>query len=71
MSMQGQSIDVKSKVSWEGATMISKSTINVGGQSIDQTQHWSLSADGKTLTQQSDLNAAGQAFSFTLVFNKA
>ena len=42
--------EVKSKVTWDGATLLFDSTVDVQGSTITLKDKWTLSADGKTLT---------------------
>lgn len=49
--------DVKSKAVWEGKTLVVTSNLDAGGVQIKLTDKYTLSDDGKTLTEA--LNIAG------------
>ncbi len=49
--------EMKSKLTWDGAKLVVDSKVNVNDQDIAIKSVWSLSADGKTLTQNVHLAA--------------
>ena len=64
-------LELKSKVSWDGDSLVVASTTSLQGNDITIKQVWTLSPDGKTLTQNAHLSAAalGEADQ-KLVFEK-
>ena len=70
VTQMGMSIDMNTVATWDGAALVAKTTADVGGQSLEQTDRWSLSADGKELTINTDVSAGGQQMSAKLVLNK-
>ena len=60
-----------STLSWEEATLIIKTLISADGQEIQQTDRWTLGADGKTVTVQRSIETGGQSLSARVVMNKA
>ncbi|HLH00305.1 MAG TPA: hypothetical protein VKX49_28630 [Bryobacteraceae bacterium] len=65
-------LTLKSKLSWDGDSLVVDSTTSLQGNDITIKQVWTLSADGKTLTQNAHLSAAalGEADQ-KLVFEKS
>ena len=56
---------------WNGAVLAMHTTADFQGNAVDQTQTWTLGADGKTLTDSTTTNVNGDYFSsVTLVFTK-
>lgn len=70
VTQMGMSIDMNTIANWDGAALVAKTTADVGGQTLEQTDRWSLSADGKELTINTDVSAGGQQMSAKLVLNK-
>lgn len=70
VSMQGMSLDMNSKTAWSGDTLVVTTTTDAGGQTLTQTDHWSLSADKKTLFIATDVNVAGQSASYKIALAK-
>jgi hypothetical protein len=68
MTIQGNPVDVSTVVSWEGATPVFTSSLNVGGQDAQSVEKWSLS--GKNLTLNRTVSFGGQEFSSKLVLVK-
>jgi hypothetical protein len=62
--------DVKSTATWEGKTLVIKSAANFGGADIKLTDKWSLSDDGKTLTDVQAIVAPQGEFELTWVLVK-
>jgi hypothetical protein len=62
--------DMKSKASWEGKTLVITSAGNFGGADIKLTSKWSLSDDGKTLTDVFGISAPQGDFEMTYVLLK-
>jgi hypothetical protein len=51
-------LELKSKLSWDGDSLVVNSTTSLQGNDIAIKQVWTLSADGSTLTQNAHLTAA-------------
>jgi hypothetical protein len=67
-SMMGN--DVKSKANWDGKTLVVVSNANFGGADVKLTNKFSLSEDGKTLTQALSISAPQGDFDLTYVLVK-
>jgi hypothetical protein len=67
-SMMGN--DVKSTAAWEGKTLVIKSAANFGGADVKLTDKWTLSDDGKTLTDALSISAPQGDFDITYVLVK-
>jgi hypothetical protein len=64
-------VEMNSTVWWDGPALMMKTNASVQGQTLDKTDKWVLSADGKTLTITSDLNMAGQSMQQKQVLTKS
>ncbi len=62
--------DVKSKATWDGKTLVITSNANFGGADVKLTNKYSLSDDGKTLTQALSISAPQGDFDLTYVLVK-
>jgi hypothetical protein len=62
--------DVKSTAAWEGKTLVIKSAANFGGADVKLTDKWTLSDDGKTLTDALSISAPQGDFDITYVLVK-
>lgn len=62
--------DVTSTLKWEGAVLAIHSTLTAQGNDVTVEDRYSLSADGKTLTQARTVLVQGQQISQTFVFAK-
>jgi hypothetical protein len=62
--------DVKSTTKWNGKMLATSRTIEAQGMSIGIDETWDLSADGKVLTINRNLNTPQGAFSTKMVMNK-
>jgi hypothetical protein len=67
-SMMGA--DMKSKATWEGKTLVVNSNIDAGGATIKLVTKYSLSEDGKTLTEATSISAPQGDFDLSLVLVK-
>ena len=67
MSPQGE---VSSTLTWEGAVLVVNSSLSVQGQDVTLEDRYSLSDDGKTLTQARTIHVQGQEIIQKLVFTK-
>jgi hypothetical protein len=68
--MGGQTNDVPSTMAWKSKSLSLDSKMNMRGQSMQQHQDWTLSADGKTLTIEVKIQAPMGEIAQTQVFNK-
>jgi hypothetical protein len=62
--------DVKAKANWDGSALVIAMTADFGGAEIKLTNKWTLSADGKTLTDASHIATPQGEFDLTYVLNK-
>jgi hypothetical protein len=62
--------DVKSKAAWDGKVLVVKSSLDAGGTEVKLTSKYSLSDDGKTLTQALSISAPQGDFDMTYVLVK-
>ena len=62
--------DVKSKAVWQDKTLVITSNANFGGADVKLTLKYSLSDDGKTLTQLLSISAPQGDFDLTYVLVK-
>jgi len=62
--------DVKSKANWEGNALVIAMTADFGGNQIKLTNKWTLSEDGKTLTDASHIALPQGEFDMTYVLTK-
>jgi len=67
----GGSLDLMSTSSWDGPTLVVITKADLGGQSMTQTDHWSLGPDGKTLKLTRDVAVGAQAMSLKMNFTKS
>ncbi len=60
---RGLTVDLDLAASWDGPTFVVKTTANIGGQTLNQIDRWTVSPDGKTLRQETVVITpqAGQA----------
>jgi len=56
--------------SWDGDTLVIKSKRDVQGMEIIQTERWTLSTDGQTLTIVNHVQTPQAAFDITIVLEK-
>jgi hypothetical protein len=62
--------DIKSKARWDGKTLVIDSAGNFGGADIKVGNKWSLSDDGKVLTDVMSISTPQGDFEMTYVLNK-
>jgi len=62
--------DVKSKAAWDGKVLVISSAANFGGADVKLTDKWTLSDDGKTLTDVETISAPQGDFEMTFVLVK-
>jgi hypothetical protein len=63
-------IELSSIAKWEGTTLVLNTTATINGGQLQQTDHWSLEADGKTLHLQREVAFGGQNFTMKMVLAK-
>jgi hypothetical protein len=66
----GLALDVTTTARWQGSSLIITNTTGPDGQAVHQTDIWTLSSTGKTLTTESITRTMGAEFSVKLLFNK-
>ena len=57
----GGTVALTSTGKWDGPVFVVSTKGEVQGNSMTQTEHWSLGADGKTLQLQRDASMMGQS----------
>jgi hypothetical protein len=62
--------DVKATANWEGNVLVIAMTADFGGNQIKLTNKWTLSEDGKTLTDASHIALPQGEFDMTYVMTK-
>lgn len=62
--------ELMSTLKWEGAVLVMESTTQTPQGEASISDRWSLSEDGKTLTQTRNITVQGQSFSQTAVFTR-
>jgi hypothetical protein len=62
--------DMKSKAVWEGKTLVVTSTMDMGGAAVKLVGKYSLSDDGKTLTQALNISTPQGDFDMNIVLVK-
>jgi hypothetical protein len=67
-SMQGN--EVKSKAVWEGKTLVINSSLDAGGAQVKFTAKYTLSEDGKTLTNALSISTPGGDFDLNITMLK-
>jgi hypothetical protein len=70
LNMGGNSVDVSTVVTWEGATPVLTSAMKFGENDAQSVEKWSLTDGGKKLSIDRKVNAAGQEFANKLVLVK-
>jgi hypothetical protein len=63
-------IEVKSVASWDGAKLVVKTSREIQGAQITQTETWTLSEDGKMLTVDNKISSPMGDFDIKLVMDK-
>jgi hypothetical protein len=70
-SGMGSSLDLMSTTSWSGPTLVITTKADLGGgNTMSQTDHWMLGADGKTLKLTRDVTVGAQAMAIKMSFVK-
>jgi hypothetical protein len=62
--------DVKTKAIWEGNALVIAMSADIGGNEIKLVNKWTLSEDGKTLTDASHIALPQGEFNMTYVMTK-
>jgi hypothetical protein len=71
MVYQGTRMDLSTEAKWDGAVLSMQTTSDFNGTPVQQSETWTVSADGKTLTTATTTNVGGTYFaSNSLVFTK-
>ena len=70
LTMGGNSVDVSTIVTWEGASPVLTSSMKFGENDAQSIEKWSLDPDGKKLSIERKINAGGQEFGNKLVLVK-
>jgi hypothetical protein len=71
MVYQGTRMALSSEAKWNGAVLSIQTTSDFNGTPVQQSETWTLSADGKTLTTATTTNINGTYYASTsLVFMK-
>ena len=63
--------DVKSKVFWQGSDLLIVSIVYLEDSQVNSSSAWTLSDDGRTLTERNRLQIASREIEQRLVFDKA
>src|SRR5207253_1429525 len=64
-------LDVRSKVSWQGNSLVFASIVYLEDSQVNSNSAWALSDDGRTLTQRTHSQFASHDIEQKLVFDKA
>ena len=70
LTMGGNSVDVSTVVTWEGASPVLTSSMKFGENDAQSVEKWSLAPDGKKLSIDRKISAGGQEFTNKLVLVK-
>ena len=62
--------DAKSKVTWDGDAMVTDTKVDFGGAEITLKAKWTLSSDGKVLTNAQKISTPQGEFEIVYVFDK-
>jgi len=65
------SLDMTSKTSWDGPTLVINTKSEIQGNPYERTDRYSLDSTGKVMTIETNVNVMGQAMTIKQVFNKA
>jgi len=67
---RGASVDLFLTGMWDGPVFVVKTKANIGTQTLDQTDRWTVDAKGKTLRIATTLIGGGQTKTQTLAFER-
>ena len=70
LNMGGNSVDVSTVVTWEGASPVLTSAMKFGDNDAQSIEKWALTDDGKKLRIERKVTAGGQEFANKLVLVK-
>jgi hypothetical protein len=70
LNMGGNSVDVSTVVTWEGASPVLTSAMKFGENDAQSIEKWSLTDEGKKLQIERKVTAGGQEFANKLVLVK-
>jgi hypothetical protein len=62
--------DVKSVLKWDGGVLVVNWKRDVRGTTLSAEERWTLSPDGKTLTQDSTIDSPNGVITLKLIFEK-
>jgi hypothetical protein len=71
MSQGPMTMEMTSKSSWDGSTLVITTTSEIQGNPYTRTDRYNLDPSGKVLTIDSSVSVMGQNLSFKETFNKA
>jgi hypothetical protein len=71
VSQGSMSLDMTSKTSWDGSTLVINTKSDLQGNPYERTDRYSLDAAGKVLTIETSVSVMGQAMTVKQIFNKA
>lgn len=71
MSQGPMSMEMTSKTSWDGATLVISTKSEIQGSPYERTDRYSLDASGKVLTIDSNVSVMGQTMAVKQIFNKS
>ena len=63
-------MDIKGTAKWDGAILVVSQKMSMQGQDMAITTKWSLSADGKTITQDTSMSTPQGDMTFKAVLDK-
>lgn len=66
----GDQMKAKSKLAWDGAILLINTDLDFGGMQMTAKGKWSLSADGKVMTQVSHIETPQGAVDLTYIYDK-
>jgi hypothetical protein len=70
LNMGGNSVDVSTVITWEGATPVLTSAMKFGENDASSVEKWTLADGGKKLNIERKISAGGQEFGNKLVLVK-
>lgn len=71
MNYLGSMLSLTNTLAWSGATLIIDTRTQYNNADVQQIEHWSVSADGKALTVQTNALVGENPYAaFTLVFRR-
>lgn len=71
VSQGSMSLDMTSKTSWDGSTLVISTKSEIQGNPYERTDRYSLDSTGKVMTIETNVSVMGQAMTIKQTFNKA